>query len=363
MRKVLRLVYNLLPHPKQLTPVKKVLLTIYYLLCFFFLFGYLPFGIFLLALGYVIQSLSEFSEYARINKYLAKTIKTFVVSFLALFVSLSVLINSQPQTVNSPNTNVKTSALFSSLQSPVTKAVYNENTFSESHRTKQLANTTVPTATYKKESGKPVQPFPINFTKVFVTKVIDGDTIVVRLPSGKEEKVRFIGVNAPESTDRLEPYGVQASLFTEESLSNKYVYLEKDISERDKYGRLLRYIWLSPPAQINESEIRQKLFNAILVLEGYAQVATYPPDVKYTEYFLKFQREAQQKGKGLWYYQELFQTTTTKSQQYVGNTNSKKFHYPWCKWAQKISPYNRVYFQSRKEAIKAGYIPCKVCKP
>lgn len=48
---------------------------------------------------------------------------------------------------------------------------------------------------------------------------------------------------------------------------------------------------------------------------------------------------------------------------YIGNANSMKFHYQSCRWAQKIRPANRVYFDTREEAIEAGYIPCKVCKP
>ncbi|MQL50853.1 hypothetical protein GFC01_00890 [Desulfofundulus thermobenzoicus] len=48
---------------------------------------------------------------------------------------------------------------------------------------------------------------------------------------------------------------------------------------------------------------------------------------------------------------------------YIGNSNSKKFHYPDCQWAQKISPSNRVEFNTREEAVNAGYQPCKVCRP
>lgn len=48
---------------------------------------------------------------------------------------------------------------------------------------------------------------------------------------------------------------------------------------------------------------------------------------------------------------------------YVGSKNSTKYHYTWCRWAQKINPNNKVIFNSAKEARDAGYIPCKVCKP
>ena len=48
---------------------------------------------------------------------------------------------------------------------------------------------------------------------------------------------------------------------------------------------------------------------------------------------------------------------------YVGSKNSTKYHYTWCKWAQRIKPDNKVVFNSAKEAVDAGYVPCKVCKP
>ena len=139
-----------------------------------------------------------------------------------------------------------------------------------------------------------------DYQKVKVVKHVDGDTVYIKLPSGETEKVRFIGVNTPESTTRHEPYGEEASNYTKSKLLGKTVYIAQDVSDRDQYGRLLRYIWLEKPEKVTENEIRSKMFNAILVLEGYAQAATYPPDVKYAYYFRKFQREARNKRKGLW---------------------------------------------------------------
>jgi endonuclease YncB( thermonuclease family) len=132
-----------------------------------------------------------------------------------------------------------------------------------------------------------------------ITRVIDGDTIEVILDS-KTEKVRFIGVDCPESTTKLEPYGNEASEFTKKWLTGKDIFLEFDVQKYDNYGRLLAYVWLSSPKEISEQEIRNKMFNAILLLEGYAQVMTDPPNVKYVDYFLKFQKEARENNKGLW---------------------------------------------------------------
>jgi len=104
---------------------------------------------------------------------------------------------------------------------------------------------------------------------------------------------------------------------------------------------------------LSEQEIRGKMFNAILVLEGYAQVATYPPDVKYVQFFVKFQQEARKQGKGLW---GLVPATPLvgKETKYIGNARSKIFHRPDCEWARKIAPHNKVEFKTREEAVDAG---------
>ena len=124
-----------------------------------------------------------------------------------------------------------------------------------------------------------------------VSRVIDGDTIVV-LIRGTEYRVRYIGIDTPETvhpTRPVEPYGPEASEFNKKLVDGETVFLERDISQTDEYGRLLRYVWLE-----------DELVNAVLVREGYAQVATFPPDVKYQDIFLKLQREAREKKRGLW---------------------------------------------------------------
>lgn len=140
------------------------------------------------------------------------------------------------------------------------------------------------------------------FTKATVKRVVDGDTIIVIIDN-KEYRVRLIGVNSPESTTTIEEYGKEASSYTSSKLTGKTVYLEKDVSETDKYGRLLRYVWIDLPSHYNENEIKTKMFNSILVINGYAQAATYPPDVKYSNYFKDFQKIARDKNIGLWKYE------------------------------------------------------------
>jgi endonuclease YncB( thermonuclease family) len=132
-----------------------------------------------------------------------------------------------------------------------------------------------------------------------VTGITDGDTIRVNI-GGQAETVRLIGVDTPESTREVEPFGKEAAAFTRRRLDGKTVFLEIDVSERDRFGRLLAYVWLARPAADNEAEVRAKMFNAELLLQGYAQIMTIAPNVKYADMFLRFEREARNAGKGLW---------------------------------------------------------------
>jgi micrococcal nuclease len=137
--------------------------------------------------------------------------------------------------------------------------------------------------------------------QVTVARAIDGDTL--ELSDGR--KVRLVGVNTPESTTRTEKYGKEASKYTASQLEGKKVWIQKDVSDTDRYSRYLRFIWLQIPTDdMNEKEIRSKMFNAQLVLNGYAEPSTYSPDVKYSEVFKKLGREAREKDAGLWAFDE-----------------------------------------------------------
>jgi micrococcal nuclease len=131
-----------------------------------------------------------------------------------------------------------------------------------------------------------------------VLRVIDGDTIVVDRGRGPE-RVRYIGIDAPETVDParpVEPMGPEASRANAALVAAKTVYLEKDVSETDRYSRLLRYVWLKDPTQ----PTGWLLVNLVLVAAGYAQVATYPPDVRYAHLFRVAQQEARASRRGLW---------------------------------------------------------------
>ena len=193
-------------------------------------------------------------------------------------------------------------------------------------------------------------------TYATVVRVIDGDTIEVYL-DGELHTVRYIGMDTPETvhpTKGEEPYGKEASTKNSELVLGKTVLLEKDVSETDRYGRLLRYVYVG-----------NVFVNAELVRLGYAQVVTYPPDVKYQEHFLALQVEAREAGRGLWGAPEQapVQPVPSAEGEFVGSINSDKYHYPSCTWAKRISPDNEVWFSSSEDARAKGYIPCKVCNP
>jgi micrococcal nuclease len=137
--------------------------------------------------------------------------------------------------------------------------------------------------------------------EVRVSKNVDGDTIHVTMPDGSDEKVRFIGVNTPESTIKHEPYGKEASNYTKSRLPvGTRVWLETDVQLRDTYGRILAYVWLAPPRESRDAAVRTGMFNAELLLQGYAELMTIPPDVKYVDAFRPMAAEAREANRGLW---------------------------------------------------------------
>jgi micrococcal nuclease len=139
---------------------------------------------------------------------------------------------------------------------------------------------------------------------VRVTRVVDGDTLEVAFSDTQKEKVRMIGVDTPETVHpkkEVQFYGKEASDFTKKFLTNKKVWLQTDVGPRDRYQRLLGYVWTEKPNNVDDkNEIRQKMFNARLLLEGYGQVMTIQPNSRYADTFVEFQREARDGNKGLW---------------------------------------------------------------
>jgi micrococcal nuclease len=143
-----------------------------------------------------------------------------------------------------------------------------------------------PTPVFGREPTGPVQV-------ATVASVTDGDTIRVLL-DGQNVPVRYIGIDTPETQNGVEWMGHEATDANTILVAGRQVILEKDVSETDQYGRLLRHVWI-------ETDAGLVLVSLELLRLGVAEVTTYPPDVKYTdELFLPAQREAREAAIGLW---------------------------------------------------------------
>lgn len=142
--------------------------------------------------------------------------------------------------------------------------------------------------------------------KADVVRVVDGDTVVILL-NGQEEKVRLIGVDTPESKNNekarrdssktgesvseIVNLGKEAAQYTKSILpKGTKVTVETDVQPRDRYGRLLAYLYLE----------NGEMVNSLIIQNGYAQVMTIPPNVKYEDLFRKLMKEARENNRGLW---------------------------------------------------------------
>lgn len=126
-----------------------------------------------------------------------------------------------------------------------------------------------------------------------VTRVVDGDTMKLTI-DGKKETIRLLLVDTPESVNpnipEPQPFSIEASDYAKKMLTNKDVQIELDVSERDKYGRLLCYLYIDG-----------KMFNELLLEQGYARVAyVFTPNTKYVDQFRAIQEKARVQGIGIW---------------------------------------------------------------
>ncbi|MFX1265347.1 MAG: thermonuclease family protein [Promethearchaeota archaeon] len=121
--------------------------------------------------------------------------------------------------------------------------------------------------------------------------MIDGDSIEVNI-AGERYEVRYIGIDAPEMTDKRNEFRALAQVaaeFNRELVDGKTVRLEKDISETDQYGRLLRYVYVD-----------NNFVNAEIVRQGLAWAKVYKPDTRRQDFLEEMEAEAAQAGRGLW---------------------------------------------------------------
>lgn len=219
-----------------------------------------------------------------------------------------------------------------------------------------------PIAGFATAHPKPPSPPPSPGPFHLVTRVIDGDTI--KLQSG--ETVRLIGIDTPESVHPRQPvacFGREASAFTRNLLLNQHVQLEPDITDRDRYGRLLRYVYHDG-----------RFINHYLVAQGYATSYPYPPDIKYQQQLNQAQQQARQDQRGLWNACQHSSPAPLASSnpadpacRIKGNINSTKekiYHLPDCPYYSRTtinSARGERYFCSPAEAENAGWRRARNC--
>ena len=118
-----------------------------------------------------------------------------------------------------------------------------------------------------------------------VIQVIDGDTIIIE----GGYRVRYIGIDTPEIYPEAEDFGMEAWQANRRLVEGKEVRLETDVSETDKYGRRLRYVYVG-----------DVLVSAELVKQGLARAKAYPPDTRYQDHLEEMEAEARSAGRGMW---------------------------------------------------------------
>jgi len=195
-----------------------------------------------------------------------------------------------------------------------------------------ISTTTPPASNY----------LPEGFTEAVVERVIDGDTFM--LTTG--ERVRFIGVDAPEIG---EPGAAEATQFVRSKTLGQTVWLEADGNDTDSFGRLRRYVWLQVPTNPqDEAQIRAYQLNALLLEHGHATVMIIG-NVRNEALFRQIETE------------QFGQPASQVTGSFIGNANSQIFHVPTC--TSLPAPQNRTYFNAREDAIAAGHRPCGICNP
>lgn len=177
--------------------------------------------------------------------------------------------------------------------------------------------------------------------------VYDGDTIL--LDGG--EKVRFLGIDAPEighDGKKCEFMARAAREFNRDVLKKSRVRLEYDRERRDRYGRLLAYVFLE----------NGDMINTMLVRKGLAHVMLKRPNLKYKAILIECQQKAIKQKLGIW-----SRRSGAEEKFYLASRRSYRFHRPECPFGKRISHRNRLRFHSRHDAFWAGYSPCDQCQP
>ncbi|GAB7387423.1 hypothetical protein BSNK01_12590 [Bacillaceae bacterium] len=213
--------------------------------------------------------------------------KTWLVASFGVFVMAMAFATNAPdiETAN-PQSEAAIASQETEISNETEASSAQQNEQADKNSEEKVSAKAVPVAA--KDTEAQTKPSRI---KAKVTNVLDGDTFEISL-NGKTEKVRMLLIDTPETRhpDKpVQPFGPEATEFTKSLLAGKEVELERDVSERDKYGRLLFYVY------VNGKSVQEQLLE-----KGLARVSVYPPDVKYVDRYREIQKKAQQAGVGIW---------------------------------------------------------------
>ncbi len=143
--------------------------------------------------------------------------------------------------------------------------------------------------------GLPAATPPADAERAVVVDVTDGDTIRIDRGAGVVERLRYIGIDTPETvhpSEPVEPWGPEASAANRRLVADREVLLERDVSDRDRYDRLLRYVWVEQPDGWH-------MVNAELVALGLAEVRAYEPDTRHDAWLRQIEDVARAAGRGI----------------------------------------------------------------
>ena len=183
------------------------------------------------------------------------------------------------------------------------------------------------------------------------TRVVNGTTLI--LSNGEE--VMLIGVALPQTKQLNKPAEYitkETSAFTKRMVESKGVRLEYDEQAMNTNGQLLAYVYLMDGTFLNAEIIKQ----------GYGRVDTRFP-FKYLKAFRNYEMEAKETKSGLWGAKSTAKEPKYIREYYMGAKNSTIYHKPNCALIRKVNPLDRKMFNSVKDAVNAGYVPCTICKP
>jgi len=200
------------------------------------------------------------------------------------------------------------------------------------------------------------------YESAVVCIVVDGDTVKLKLKSDPDSLLtaRLIGVDTPESAHpqkSVEYFGIESSGFTKAILEGKDVFISFDWDQIDAYGRILSYIWI--PTEY-EGRAYNIMFNLLLVSSGYGHAYTsYVFDENYMGIFIEAERLARLGGFGLWQEEKPDSILLPEYDPIVYITSTgDKYHVDGCRFLE----HSKIPILL-SEAVRRGYIPCRVCKP